>query len=83
MSDVTDKNFRELIIPLGHEDGERVGNEPVENTDHPELQAQSEGRRQRPIDNGHASGRPAQQYGLGQRPAHRDRKALDLVSGDH
>lgn len=80
MSDVTYEDFEELVIALGHEDGERMGDKPVKNTDHPELEAQSEGRRQCAIDNGNTPGRPAQQYRLGQRPAHRNGKAIDMVS---
>ncbi len=83
MADVTDEDFQELVVALGHEDGERVSDQPVENTDHPELQAQTEGRRQSAVDNSDTPGCAAQQYGLSQRPAHRDGKALDMIARNH
>lgn len=83
MADVTDEDFQELGIPLGHEDGERMGDKPIKNTNHPELKAQSESSRQCAIDNGNTPWRPAQQDGFGQRPAHRDGKALDMITRYH
>ena len=83
MADVADQNFEELVVPLGNEDGECVGNEPVQNTNHPELQSQTEGHRQSAVDNRDTPGCTAQQDGLGQRPAYRNGKAIDVIARYH
>ena len=63
MTNVAYENFQKLIIPLCHEDGERVGNEPVKNTDHPELEPQAEGCRQCAVDDGDTPGAPPSNMG--------------------